>query len=95
VLRDLIESEIVPVVRLMKIFRQALESKIVTNAHRVNAGTSPEMEAVGFDPNSGRVMPAGVATDFIFVEAPESEVAARVVVEMASRSCLRPSAMIR
>ena len=38
VLRDLIASEQLPVVRLTEVFRQAAESHIVTNAHRINAG---------------------------------------------------------
>lgn len=42
VLRDLIESETIPVVRLNQVFRQAQGSKIITNAHRVNNGQMPE-----------------------------------------------------
>lgn len=38
VLRDLIDSGAFPMVRLQKIFRQALESDIVVNAHRINNG---------------------------------------------------------
>lgn len=38
VLHDLIESRAFPVVRLQKIFRQAGESDIVVNAHRINRG---------------------------------------------------------
>ena len=38
VLKDLIESAFCPVVRLNRIFRQAAESQIVTNAHKINAG---------------------------------------------------------
>ena len=40
VLKDIIESEQIPVVRLQKIFRQAAKSKIVVNAHNVNNGNS-------------------------------------------------------
>ena len=43
VLRDLIASETVPVVRLQRIFRQAQNSLIVRNAHRVNQGSSLEI----------------------------------------------------
>ena len=42
VLRDLMESGIVPVVRLLEVFRQAAHSRIVTNAHRLNQGLLPE-----------------------------------------------------
>lgn len=41
VLKDLIKSEIIPVVHLSKIFRQAEKSHIVTNAHRVVNGEMP------------------------------------------------------
>lgn len=41
VLRDLIESEYIKVVRLKEIFRQGTESLIVVNAHRINEGQMP------------------------------------------------------
>lgn len=41
VLRDMIQSEYIPTVRLKKIFRQANESLIVVNAHRINDGEYP------------------------------------------------------
>ncbi len=41
VLKDLIESECVKVVRLKEIFRQAKESMIVVNAHKINNGEIP------------------------------------------------------
>ncbi|MFQ5612104.1 MAG: ATP-dependent RecD-like DNA helicase [Anaerolineae bacterium] len=41
VLRDLIASERVPVVRLDVVFRQAADSTIITNAHRINRGEFP------------------------------------------------------
>lgn len=47
VLRDIIESEKIPVVVLDKIFRQASESDIVVNAHKINHG-----EMVSLDNNS-------------------------------------------
>jgi exodeoxyribonuclease V alpha subunit len=43
VLRDLIGAETLPVVRLTKIFRQAQQSGIVVNAHKVNAGLRPAL----------------------------------------------------
>ena len=63
-LHDLIESGAVPVVRLMEIFRQAKDSFIITNAHRVNQGQTPELDA----PNE---------SDFFFIEeeVPEKIVA--------------------
>ncbi|HCC35258.1 MAG TPA: ATP-dependent RecD-like DNA helicase [Ruminococcaceae bacterium] len=45
VLADLIDSGILPVVKLKEIFRQAMSSLIVTNAHRIVAGEQPELSA--------------------------------------------------
>ena len=57
VLRDLIEGGTIPVVRLNEIHRQAGESMIVVNAHRINRGEPPVMN--------------GKATDF-FIERKDS-----------------------
>ncbi|HYE99719.1 MAG TPA: ATP-dependent RecD-like DNA helicase [Planctomycetota bacterium] len=59
VLRDIIDSGAVPVVRLTEVFRQAAASRIITNAHRINAGWMPE------PPRSAAL------EDFYFVEAQE------------------------
>ncbi len=45
VLRDLIESGVAAVVRLETIFRQAADSLIIRNAHRINRGLMPETTA--------------------------------------------------
>ena len=42
VLMDIIASNAVPTVRLKTVFRQAAESGIITNAHRINIGESPK-----------------------------------------------------
>ncbi|MEE1814083.1 ATP-dependent RecD-like DNA helicase [Streptomyces sp. SP18ES09] len=60
----------VPSVRLTRIFRQAQQSGVVTNAHRINAGTPP--------------LTQGLPDFFLFVEE-ETEDAARVAVEVAAR----------
>ena len=44
VLADICESEQIPVIRLTHIFRQALESLIITNAHKINEGIMPEID---------------------------------------------------
>ena len=44
VLRDIIGSKVIPVVKLTRIFRQAMDSKIVVNAHRINDGKQPEYD---------------------------------------------------
>ena len=49
VLRDIIESSTVPVIRLTEIFRQAGESRIVTNAHRINEGNMPVLDGRASD----------------------------------------------
>lgn len=44
VLRDMIDSKVIDVITLDKVFRQALKSKIVTNAHRVVNGKMPVID---------------------------------------------------
>lgn len=41
VLADIIRAGVIPVVRLKEVFRQAAESRIVANAHRINSGQPP------------------------------------------------------
>jgi exodeoxyribonuclease V alpha subunit len=41
VLRDLLRSETLPTTRLTELFRQAQQSKIIVNAHRINEGEMP------------------------------------------------------
>ncbi|MBR2406893.1 MAG: ATP-dependent RecD-like DNA helicase [Clostridia bacterium] len=43
VLHDLIESRVLPMVELTEVFRQALESEIVANAHRIVKGDMPQL----------------------------------------------------
>lgn len=64
VLADIIGSGAVPVVRLTEVFRQAAQSRIITNAHRINEGRMPELSAEE-------------GSDFYFVEAVEPEVGLR------------------
>lgn len=49
VLNDILSSEIFPSIRLKKVFRQAGKSKIVTNAHAIINGESPEFSAKDSD----------------------------------------------
>jgi exodeoxyribonuclease V alpha subunit len=63
VLRDVIDSEAFTVVRLTEIFRQAQESMIVVNAHRVNQGELPILR------DSGKQE----AADFFFIEEEDPE----------------------
>lgn len=45
VLKDIIRSQTVPVVRLTEVFRQAAESMIVQNAHHINRGLNPDVSS--------------------------------------------------
>lgn len=49
VLRDMIASEYISTTRLTEIFRQAEDSRIVTNSHRINNGEYPELVSGGGD----------------------------------------------
>jgi exodeoxyribonuclease V alpha subunit len=66
VLQDIITSNTVPVVRLTEVFRQAAESRVIVNAHRINRGQMPEMQSVE-------------GSDFYFVDAVDPEDAVRKV----------------
>ncbi|MGW2478288.1 SF1B family DNA helicase RecD2 [Streptomyces sp. NPDC001571] len=71
VLRDLLaEGGPVPRVRLTRIFRQAQQSGVVTNAHRINSGSQP--------------LTSGLDDFFLFVED-ETEDAGRLTVDVAAR----------
>ena len=71
VLRDIIDSGEVPVVRLTQIFRQAEESHIVHNAHRINDGQMPQIDN-------------GKSSDFYFIEEPEPGKVVGVVEELCA-----------
>ena len=71
VLADFIASGVVPVARLTEIFRQAAESRIIVNAHRINHGQMPEWTTAKDAP-----------TDFYFVEANEPEDALAKIIEV-------------
>ena len=49
VLHDLIKAEVLPVVELNKVFRQAMESKIISNAHKIVTGEMPDLKNDGKD----------------------------------------------
>jgi exodeoxyribonuclease V alpha subunit len=74
VLRDAINSGVVPCVRLVKIFRQAEKSLIVQNAHRINAGESPVVPEAG-DSNA----------DFFIVDKRDPDEARKIVIELVTR----------
>ncbi len=74
VLRDVIASKRIPCVRLQRIFRQARESLIVTNAHRIHDGEPPLAPEPGND-----------RADFYIVERRDPEAARSTIVELVTR----------
>jgi exodeoxyribonuclease V alpha subunit len=70
VLGDIIASGAVPVVRLVEVFRQAAESRIVRSAHRINAGELPE------------IAPPADTSDFYVVDADDPEDALQRIVSL-------------
>jgi exodeoxyribonuclease V alpha subunit len=70
VLRHIIDSGVVPVVRLTEVFRQAAHSRIITTAHRINEGHMPELPA------------KDAQSDFYFIDRAEPEQIADTLVEM-------------
>ncbi len=78
VLRDLIDSGAVPVMKLTKVFRQAAESLIIQNAHRINRGEFPQL-----------VMPGQGKSDCYFIAAEEPEEVCELIVKTVARSLPR------
>ncbi|MEB3220979.1 MAG: ATP-dependent RecD-like DNA helicase [Candidatus Sericytochromatia bacterium] len=73
VLRDVIASGAVPVVRLTEVFRQAASSRIVSTAHAFNQGQLPPFPA------------KGEASDLYFVPGEDATSIARLVVDLVQR----------
>ena len=70
VLADIISSQVVPVVRLTEVFRQAAKSRIITTAHKINQGVIPDLTKI--DDTS----------DFYFIKADDPETAVGRIVEL-------------
>ena len=81
VLRDIIESRTVEVVRLSTIFRQAERSAIVTNAHRINRGELPELGGWGGGKSGGSVS----ASDFFLLEEEDSSRVLEVITDLCTK----------
>ena len=67
VLRDIIDSRQIPVVRLTRIFRQAQSSRIVMNAHAINAGQFPNIRN-------------GLDTDFFFINQEDADEMVKLII---------------
>ncbi len=71
VLRDMLDSGVIPSARLTEVFRQAQDSDIVMNAHAVHRGEMP------------RVRPDG-KKDFFFVNVPDKEALSGAIVDLVA-----------
>lgn len=71
VLRNIIDSGKIPVVRLTRIFRQAQSSRIVMNAHSINNGRMPDISN-------------GKQTDFFFIHQEDPETVVQEIVKLVS-----------
>lgn len=71
VLKDIINSGVVEVVRLTEVFRQAAASEIIMNAHRINQGEVPPL----MPPSQG-------LSDFYFIRQDDPEKCADMIVEL-------------
>lgn len=69
VLRDIIDSQKIPVIRLTHIFRQAQSSRIVMSAHAINRGVFPDLSN-------------GKDTDFFFIKNDDAEQVATNIVQL-------------
>jgi exodeoxyribonuclease V alpha subunit len=72
VLKDVIASELAPVVELTQVYRQAGQSKIVINAHRINRGELPELSNAS-------------GGDFFFIERNAPEDVAATIKQLVSQ----------
>ena len=74
VLQDIIHSKKIPVAHLNEVFRQAVTSRIITNAHKINQGQMPEF------PESQEV------SDCYFIESDEPDKAVKLVGKLIKQS---------
>ena len=77
VLDDMIKSDIIPVFYLKKIFRQARESSIILNAHRVLKGEFPLLKHIN---------EATDLSEFYFIEQNNPEKVVSTIVELCTRA---------
>ena len=72
ILRDIIASQTIPVVKLERIFRQAQGSRIVMNAHRLNRGEFPQINNIH-------------DTDFFFISDEDPESVSKQIVQLCKQ----------
>lgn len=72
VLQDIISSGVVPTIKLERIFRQAMGSKIITNAHKINKGESPDLKG-------------GRNSNFFFMEEEDKDKIINTIEELCTK----------
>nr|DAV39019.1 MAG TPA: ATP dependent DNA helicase [Caudoviricetes sp.] len=72
VLRDIIASGVVPTIKLERIFRQAMGSRIITNAHKINKGEKPDLRG-------------GKDSNFFFMEQEDNEGVIHTIVNLCTK----------
>lgn len=72
VLRDMIESNVIPTVKLEKVYRQAKKSKIIENAHRINQGIFPTLKSTH-------------DSDFFFIEESDPKKLQNLIMDLVVR----------
>lgn len=77
VLKDIIDSGVIPVAYLREVFRQASTSHIIANAHRINQGIMPALNSWNSQ------------SDFFFVEAEDPQKCLRHIVTLVSNAIPR------
>jgi exodeoxyribonuclease V alpha subunit len=76
ILKDIIASGTIPVVELNEIFRQAKESRIIVNAHKINQGLIPQLDHKN---------KADESTDFYFIQQEEPEKVLELIVKLVNK----------
>ncbi|MFH1632513.1 MAG: ATP-dependent RecD-like DNA helicase [Chloroflexota bacterium] len=84
VLRDVIASGVAPVTRLSVIFRQAADSQIITNAHRINQGKMPVFSPPSVPPSQRDGGKQRGVDDFFLFPAEDAAAAAGWVVDVVT-----------
>jgi exodeoxyribonuclease V alpha subunit len=74
VLANIIDSEVIPTIRLTEIFRQAQTSQIILNAHKINQGNFPKLEYLTDEP-----------TDFYFIKEADPEKVQQKLIEIVAK----------
>ncbi len=91
VLKDFIDSKKIPTVRLTEVFRQASESHIILNAHRINSGLIPKVPAA----TSSSSKETSSLSDFYFISVPEEKIPKDLVRETPEYEAVKKEARDR